>query len=110
MKEALRRLVIGDTPHREGPERRLGTQVPDPFETRLAQGHILAAAGADRAQMPAEEDDGRVVFDRDAGIAAVADRGVDRMERRRDGPERAGIEGLLKSEGKIIGHSGVSGA
>src|SRR3546814_9721104 len=62
---------------------------------------------AHRPQMARKQNNRRITFEIDAGVAAIGDGGVDRMQRRADRDQRAGIESLTVAEGEIIIHESL---
>src|SRR3546814_8654919 len=57
--------------------------------------------------MARKQNNRRITFEIDAGVAAIGDGGVDRMQRRADRDQRAGIESLTVAEGEIIIHESL---
>src|SRR3546814_11386212 len=57
--------------------------------------------------MARKQNNRRITFEIDAGVAAIGDGGVDRMQRRADRDPRAGIESLTVAEGEIIIHESL---
>src|SRR3546814_8318542 len=62
---------------------------------------------SDLPQMARKQNNRRITFEIDAGVAAIGDGGVDRMQRRADRDQRAGIESLTVAEGEIIIHESL---
>lgn len=75
-------------------EHRLASQLGDPRHAIAPELRIGAAIAADRTEVPGQQDHCGILLEIDAGITAIGNRRLDRMQRGTDGDQCAGIERL----------------
>lgn len=109
MKQPLRALVIGDALVGERDQRRLAPEVGDGVHARTPKlGIGLFDLRGDSAEMTRKQDDGGIAVLRSPGVAAVVERGIERVEGIGQRSKRRWVKRLLVPKGQVIGHGDFS--
>ncbi|PAV68926.1 hypothetical protein WR25_26032 [Diploscapter pachys] len=98
METLLGDRIIGNAADRERQQRGEASQCRHAVGAGAAQHGVVGAGGADGGEMAGEQHDRGIAVRIEPGMPAVLDRLFDRVDRGRDGGQRAGIERLLVAE------------
>jgi hypothetical protein len=104
MEEPLGGLVMAHAPIGEVAQDRRSADFGNLVHAGAPKLEIGRTIFAHCAEVANEQDHGGIGFGVFAGVAAILDRGSDRVEGGADGDQRAGVERLLVAHGDVVSH------